>query len=297
MIKRKHDLKGVVVPMVTPFLPSGAIDQKAIKRLVDYLLNAGIQGVFVLGTTGEAASLHPNDRVKVVKMAKEAIGSRAVLYAGISGNCLKEAILAARAYQVLGADVVVAHTPYYYKPSELDLENYFIRLADEISLPLFLYNIPKTTHVNIPLELVEKLCDHPNIVGIKDSSSEAHRMVELLERLKGKKMGVVHCGCGALMGLALKHGAAGLVPSSGNLWPEIYQNMWSAAKEEMWTEVERQQRRSDEVGDLYQRGRSLGESLAFLKVLLEAKGLCGRMVLPPLRTLPVKEGTLCNVHS
>jgi dihydrodipicolinate synthase/N-acetylneuraminate lyase len=296
MINRKKCFRGVVVPMVTPFLSSGAIDEKAIRRLVEHMLKAGTQGVFVLGTTGEAASIHPRDRLKVVKAAKEAIGGRAVLYAGVSGNCLKEAILAARAYQSWGADVVVSHPPFYYKPSDIDLEKYFIGLAEAIELPLMLYNIPKTTHVNIPLELVERLCHHPNIVGIKDSSNEEHRMTDLLKRFKEHKNTVVYCGCSSLMSLALKQGAAGLVPSSGNLWPEIYQSMWLAAMEEKWAEVDRQQRRSDEVGDAYQKGHTLGESLAFLKVLMEAKGLCGRMVLPPLRAVPDKEGAPCNVH-
>jgi 4-hydroxy-tetrahydrodipicolinate synthase len=286
--KKKHC--GVIVPMVSPFTGCGTIDERAVQRIVERLVAARVHGIFVLGTTGEAASITATEKMKLVHATVHAVAGRSQVYTGISSNCLQESVEAAKRYEQMGVHAAVAHPPCYYPPSEKDLEAYFVSLAEAIDLPLLLYNIPKTTHVSLPLALVERLSHHPNVEGIKDSGAEEPHLKELLLRMGGRENFSVLCGCGALFSVALRLGADGVVPSSGNLVPGVYQAMWTAALQGNWEEVVQQNAHSAAAGARYQQGRSLGESLAALKALMAEDGLCGPTVLPPLRTLSVQEG-------
>src|SRR5207247_5515458 len=138
-----------------------------------------------VGTTGEAASIHEPENRKLVVATVKHVAGRATVYAGISGNCFRESLDDAAAYQQAGAKAVVAHMPSYYPLSDADIEAYFLRLADGVPLPLVLYNIPVTTHHSIALDSVEKLRRHPNIVAIKDSSGDRPRLTEMLKRTGG----------------------------------------------------------------------------------------------------------------
>lgn len=277
-----HPYRGVVVPMVTPFTPAGAIDEPAIGRIVDYLIAGGVNA-FPLGTTGESASIHADDKRRVVAATVKHAAGRAMVYAGIASNCFRESVELAGAFKQLGVAAVVAHVPSYYPLGDDEVESYFRRLADSVPLPLVLYNIPATTHHTIALGVVEKLRAHPNIVAIKDSAGDRHRLSELLQRCGGRDGFPVLVGSSVNFTHGLRHGAVGLVPSGGHLVAPQYRQMLEAAMAERWDEVERLQHETDAVCARYLKGRSLGQGLAALKALMEARGLCGRTMLPPLR--------------
>jgi dihydrodipicolinate synthase/N-acetylneuraminate lyase len=279
----KSSYRGVVVPMVSPFTPDGSADAEAVGRIVEHLLAGGVGGVFVLGTTGEAASISAGGKRKLVERTVRSVAGRAAVYAGISGNCLEESVEAARQYQDLGADVVVAHPPSYYPLNDAEIEAYFLRLAERVPLPLVLYNIPATTHLSIGLECVERLSRHEKIVAIKDSAGDRQRVSDLLERLGGRDDFDVLLGSSPLFSHGLKLGAVGIVPSGANLAPREHQEMYESAAGGRWEAVERLQEEINAVTAQYVKGRSLGQSLAMLKALMEQRGLCGRTMLPPLR--------------
>jgi len=281
---------GVVVPMISPFTADGAIDEPAVGRVVEHLLSARVAGIFALGTTGESASIHQDDKRKLVGAMARCVAGRAMTYAGISGNCLREAVEAAGACKQLGAQLAVAHPPFYYPLSDQDIEEYYQKLADACPLPLILYNIPKTTHQSIPVDAIERLSRHANVAGIKDSSGDGPRVAEIIKRCGGREDFSILAGSGPMFGPGLKMGADGIVPSTGNFAPELYQAMYEAAQRGQWDEVERLQEQSLALHARIQSGRLLGESLAALKSLMAAKGLCGPAVLPPLR--PYQDGPL-----
>lgn len=274
--------RGVVVPMVSPFTSQGSIDVAAVRRLVEHLLKASVAGIFPLGTTGEAMSIHRDERQRLVEATAEAVGGRAMVYAGISGNCLRESIEAAEAYARVGVDAVVAHPPFYYPLNDQEIESFFLSLADRSPLPLVLYNIPATTRVTISIDVVKRLSEHENIVALKDSANDPDRLDELLPGLGGRGGFPVLLGSGPQFTHGLKLGGVGLVPSGAHLVGEAYQSMYEAAMAEIWGEVERLQALTDAACAAYLRGRSLGQSLAMLKNLLEERGICGRTMLPPL---------------
>jgi 4-hydroxy-tetrahydrodipicolinate synthase len=138
---------GVIVPLVTPFTAAGEIDEVAAGRIVSHCANGGVH-VFVLGTTGEAASIPTSKRLRLVKASVEAAAGRIKVYAGIGDNCPEHSIAAANEYLRLGADAVVAHLPAYYALKPVEMKAFFELLAAQIRGNLMLYNIPSTTHMS-----------------------------------------------------------------------------------------------------------------------------------------------------
>jgi 4-hydroxy-tetrahydrodipicolinate synthase len=275
--------RGVVVPMITPFTRDGAIDEPAVKRVVDHLIAGGAAGVFPLGTTGESASMPWEQKRRLVEATVKYVADRATVYAGVSSNCLRDSIDMASEFKQLDAQAVVAHMPSYYALNDAEIEWYFVKLADSVPLPLVLYNIPATTHHSIAIDSVVRLMEHPNIAALKDSSGDRPRLTELLKQTGGRDGFPILLGSSPCYSHGLRCGAVGLVPSGAHLVPEKYQAMYEAAISDRWDDVERLQRETDEVCSRYLKGLSMGQGLAVLKALLEARGVCGRTMLPPLR--------------
>ena len=273
--------RGVVVPMISPFTPDHRIDVEAAARVVNHLVAHGVAGVFPLGTTGEAASIPIPEKRRLVAAVVEATAGRAMVYAGIPSNCYRESIEAAVAYEESGADAVVAHLPSYYPLSDAEIQAYLLRLADAVPLPLVLYNIPATTHHSLSFDVIDALRRHPNVVALKDSSGDRQRIEQVLDHL-GDDFPVL-LGSSSLYSVGLRRGAVGVIPSGAHLVPELYQAMVEAAGQKDWDAVDELQVQTDAACAAYLKGRSLGQSLAVLKSLLHAKGLCGRTMLPPLQ--------------
>ncbi|MGD1276433.1 MAG: dihydrodipicolinate synthase family protein [Tepidisphaeraceae bacterium] len=275
----------MIVPMVSPFTQDGRPDAAAVGRLVDRLIAAGVHGIFVLGTTGEGASIARQDQRELVRATVQAVAGRATTYAGISGNCLQESVDAGAAYRDLGIDALVAHPPFYFPIPERDVEKYFEKLAEAVPLPLVLYNIPKTTHVSIPVDAVRRLSGHRNIAGIKDSAGDLPRLEQLMAAVGADSQFKIFVGSSSLCCAGLRLGAHGLVPSTANFAPQPYVQMYDAAMQGRWDEAAALQKQADELSARYQQGRTLGESIAALKAILAQQGICGATVLPPLHAI------------
>lgn len=277
---------GIVVPTVTPFDQSGMVDAAAVQRTIDFLIAAEVDGIFVLGTTGEGPSIEVSEKLRLVEAAVAAANQRLLIYASVSDHSLRQSIQSARDYAKLGVQAIAAHPPWFFPLSSADIERYFLQLADGSPLPLVMYNMPKTTHISIPLEVIERLANHENIVGIKDSDGSDTRMTDLLRLMSNKPNFSILSGSGAVFAHALKNGAHGLVPSTANLHPAPYVAMYRAAMKQQWDEVDRCQAETAALTAVIQQGRSLSDSLASLKAHMASHGLCGPTVLPPLSTIP-----------
>ncbi len=282
-MKDKKHFHGVVVPVTTPFTAEGQIDIPAAERIIRRI-GAGGLGVFVLGTTGETASIPRPERYKLVEAAMRAAEGKFPVYAGIGDNCLSNAVLAADQYLKLGVTAVVAHLPSYYPLTPEEMLNYFTLLHDQVQGPLMVYNIPSTTRMSIPVSVVEQLARLPRFVGFKDSENVPGRMEEVYGKLGKLEDFSLFMGSAVLSMEALKMGFDGLVPSSGNIVPGLWAELDQAARDGDWRQAKALQDRLNEVAALFQRGRTLGQSLAALKAALHAIGLCQPHVLPPLIT-------------
>lgn len=272
---------GIIIPAVTPLTEKLQIDEAAVSRLFALFYQHKISP-FILGTTGESASLPLQLKKDYVLAAGKNKKMGSLLYAGIGSNVLAESIDFASYCSLHAVDVVVATLPSYYGLTEKQMLKYFTTLANSISLPLFIYNIPATTHMSIPLPVIDELSKHKNIVGIKDSERSEERMLRSMELWKDRKDFHYILGWAAKSADALLNGADGLVPSTGNLYPEVYADMIKAFENGDKDKMYAMQQLSDDYGALYQANRTLGESLHALKLLMKEKGLCEEYVMPPL---------------
>lgn len=284
-LKKYH---GVVVPMVTPVKENGTLDTQAVERIIAFFAQAGVSPL-LMGTTGEGNSVSQKDGQLFVETAVKAAQGRITIYAGLTGNCFAEQLAQAEAYTHAGADVIVATLPTYYALTEEQMENYYRTLASSIKGPLMLYNILATTHMSIPVEVIRRLADHPNIVGLKDSERDLERMAQCIEIAKGREDFCYFCGWAAQSAHSLELGGDGIVPSTGNFVPEMFQQLYEAAVKGDMATANRLQDETNEIAKIYQKDRTLGQSLTALKVMMQTKGLCEPWMLMPLTRLSVEE--------
>jgi len=273
--------RGTIVPAITPLNADLTLDVAAVERLFLLFREHGVQP-FILGTTGEAASLPISLKQEYMRVAGRLKKDGDVLYAGISSNCLPDSVEAASFAFDSGVDVVVATLPSYYTLTEGQMLVYFEQLTLQVKGPLIIYNIPATTHHSIPLYIIDKLSHHPNVVGTKDSERSEERLMASLKLWSGRSDFSHFLGWAAKSSVALLGGGDGLVPSTANFAPAVYSDMEKAVERGDAEMVGQLQFLSDDLGDTYQSGHTLGESLAALKSIMENEGLCQRYMMPPL---------------
>ena len=276
--------RGVVVPMVTPVTQYGQLDVEAVKRIIEFFAANNVSPL-LMGTTGEGNSVSQHDERLFVETAVKAAAGRITIYAGLTGNCFAEQVQQAESYMALGADVIVATLPTYYALTKDQMYEYYKTLADCIEGPLMLYNILATTHMSIPVEVIRLLADHPNIVGLKDSERDLERMEQCIEITKTHPDFAYFCGWAAQSAHSLELGGNGIVPSTGNYVPEMFQQLFDAAVSGDMDTAYRLQDETNEIAKIYQKDRTLGQSLAALKVMMQTKGLCEPWMLMPLTRL------------
>ena len=288
--------RGVVVPMVTPVTEKGQLDVEAVGRIINFFADNNVSPL-LMGTTGEGNSVSQADGLLFVKTAVEAREQWSaangqwsmVIYAGLTGNCFAEQLSQAEAYTQAGADVIVATLPTYYALTAEQMYEYYKTLADSITGPLMLYNILATTHMSIPVDVIRRLADHPNIVGLKDSERDLERMAQCIDIAKDRDDFAYFCGWAAQSAHSLELGGNGIVPSTGNYVPAMFSQLFDAAVAGDMQTANRLQDETNAIATIYQKDRTLGQSLAALKVMMQTKGLCAPWMLMPLTRLSAEE--------
>ncbi|HEX9279432.1 MAG TPA: dihydrodipicolinate synthase family protein, partial [Gemmatimonadales bacterium] len=166
---------GVLAPITTPFDPvSGDVKPGALRQNITRLLEAGLDGIVVAGSTGEAPLLDADEQRRLVACARDAVPRDRRLFAGTGAESTREAVARSRAAAAAGADAVLVRPPGYFAAAltEAALVAYYRGIADACPVPVLVYNIPKYTHVAIAPAVLEQLAAHPNIAGVKDSSGD-----------------------------------------------------------------------------------------------------------------------------
>lgn len=283
-MRKVNKYHGVVVPMATPVTKGGDIDTVAVERIVSNFVEHGVSPL-IMGTTGEGNSVSVAQGIAMISAAANVAKGKVTIYAGLAGNCIVEQKAAAAQFVAAGADVIAATLPCYYALTPEQMYDYYKDMADELTVPLMLYNITITTHMSIPLDIIERLSRHPNIVGLKDSENNVPRLEEALKLFGGRDDFAYFCGCAANSAVALKNGADGIVPSVGNYLPEAYQALYEAGIAGDMAMAEKYQQMTIEIGKVNTEGLTLGQSLAGLKVIMNMYGLCETYMLPPLSEL------------
>jgi 4-hydroxy-tetrahydrodipicolinate synthase len=164
----------VLTAMVTPFGPDGSLDCAAAARLAAHLVDAGCDGLVVSGTTGESPTTTDDEKLALLRTVLEAVGDRARIIAGASTYDTAHSVALAEACEAAGAHGLLLVTPYYSKPPQAGLLAHFTAIADAVSLPILLYDIPPRSVVPIEFDTIRALSAHPNIVGVKDAKGDLH---------------------------------------------------------------------------------------------------------------------------
>lgn len=173
-------LWGCGTALVTPFRPDGSVDVEALRKLVEWQVEEGIDFLVPCGSTGEAATLTPAERELVVGTVVDTAAGRIPVMAGATHNDTRQAVEEARRMSALGVSWLLSATPYYNKPTPEGLYRHFVAVAEAASVPVCLYNVPGRTAVNMKPETVLRLAAHPNIAGIKESSGDLAQVQHLL---------------------------------------------------------------------------------------------------------------------
>ena len=209
-------LNGIITAMVTPFESSGNIDIKATEILIEKLIANGVQGIFVLGTNGEFHVIENDMKIKFAKKVVEIVANRVPVYAGAGGNSTDEVIKLGKQMIAVGVDALSVITPYFVSLKENELYNHYKMIAENLAIPIVLYNIPKNTGINLSFELVSKLSKISNIIGIKDSSGDINNIAGYIDNTSRDEFSVLS-GSDSLILKALKIGATGAISATSNL--------------------------------------------------------------------------------
>ena len=214
---KKTIFQGMATAMVTPMDAQGAIDYEAMGRFIDWQIDSGINALVVMGTTGENATIEPEDQTRVIRFAVERTAGRIPVIAGTGTNNTEHVLRNTREACRVGADAVLVVTPYYNKATQNGLIKHFYTVADASTVPVIVYNVPGRTGVNIQPKTLAALAEHPNIVGIKEASGNMAQMVEMAA-LCGDKVDI-YSGEDALTVPMMAMGAKGTISVLSNVVP------------------------------------------------------------------------------
>ncbi len=287
-----NKIKGIIPPMVTPLLDAGTIDYEGTSRIIDRMIDAGVAGIFVLGTTGESQSLPARLRYEFVELAAKCIAGRVPLLVGITETSLEDSLSLAEHARKNGATGVVAAAPYYFPANQKELIDWYKALADSSPLPVYLYNMPSKVKVFLNVPTVKELSKHPNIVGVKDSSGNQSYFQSLLYHFSGTEF-AVYMGPEEQTAAAVLSGADGGVNGGANLFPELFVQMYKAASTGNVEECQALQHKIMFLSDsLY--GLDPGSDASFVKAIkcaLHLKGICSGYLPLPYKAF---EGEQCE---
>lgn len=217
---------GSMVAIVTPMRADGALDFEALARLVEFHIENGTQAIIAVGTTGESATLDFEEHTQVVRWVVEQVKGRIPVIAGTGANSTTEALHLTQQSRDAGADACLLVTPYYNKPTQEGLYRHYMLIADRVAIPQILYNVPGRTACDLKPETVERLADHPNIVGIKEAST-LERIQELVRRCGGRMD--VYSGDDGIAAEAILSGAQGVISVTANVAPRAMHELCAAA--------------------------------------------------------------------
>ena len=222
---------GVGTALVTPFL-DGEIDYESLSGLIEYQIKGGADAIIIGGTTGEAATLSDEERYRLVEFAASKIDGRTRLVFGTGTNDTRAAIRHTKYAERVGCDGVLLVTPYYNKGTEDGVEKHYLKIAETADLPIILYNVPSRTGVNLGINLLTRLAEHQNIVGIKEASDSADRLVSLAALSDFLDL---YAGNDSQIYTTLSLGGKGVISVMSNLLPsatrEICKSFFSGEKE------------------------------------------------------------------
>lgn len=234
---------GVIPPLLTPRTADGAVDHESLKKLIDHLIDGGVDGIFALGSSSEVLYLTNTEREEVLATCVEAIAGRTQLIVGINDMTTERVIDEARRLLAIGGDAIVVTSQFYAIDNVFEEERHFRAIAAAVNVPVFAYDVPVRTKQKLPVQLLAKLAREGVITGVKDSSGDDISFRQLILATEGVEGFSVFTGHEVVCDGAMLSGAAGLVPGLANVDPAGYKRLYEAARAGNWQAAKEEQDR------------------------------------------------------
>jgi len=280
-------LRGIVTPLVTPleepYRAEPSLDVLALERLIEHVIAGGVNGLFLLGTTGEFTSLGRELRQEIIRRASTQANGRVPVLANISDTAVSESLRLAETAEESGADALVLAPPFYFQNSQEDLFRYIENIAARVALPVFLYNIPHLTKNSFDPETVRRASDLPGVVGLKDSTHDPAYLDQVLAVMKDRPGFSILIGPEEMLEDSMRRGAIGGVCGGSNLLPRLFVSLYGAIESgDTLLAAELQEKVVRMGAMLYRTGFAGTSYLRGIKAALSLAGICRATPAPPV---------------
>lgn len=280
---------GVIPPVITPLDLAGNLDVEGLERLLEHMIAGGVNGLFVLGSTGEGPAVGLECQRQMILESCRIARHRLPVLVGVSGDALAGAVELAKVAAEANADAVVSAPPCYFNCGMPEVVDYFNTLCRHATLPVLVYNMPAMTKVNITPETVIKLAQNPQIAGYKDSSGNMVELHAVLQALSARPDFSIFVGPEELLAEAVIFGADGGIPGGANLNPALYVAMYRAAAAGDLPRVRKLQTLVYLQRKLYQQGRYQSSMIKGVKSALSLSGICRDVMSQPFHHFEAAE--------
>jgi len=288
----KHPLswRGIVPPLVTPLTETGKFDARSFSTLIERVIEGGVHGLFLLGTTGEFCSLSTETRKQVVSEGCRAAAKRVPVVVNVSDTSFEESLKLARHAAGAGATAVAICPPYYFSVTQEDLLRYTQKFAEASDLPVFLYNIPQNAHVEFEADTVRRLADVPNVAGLKNSNGSVEYTSQVSQVKARRPEFSLLVGTEEIMMTAMEAGADGSVCGGANMFPALYVKLFDAMENKQLSQAKELQGLIARIAkEIYSVGPANTSYFRGLKGALAQLGVCGESLAEPLTVFNSEE--------
>jgi 4-hydroxy-tetrahydrodipicolinate synthase len=275
-------LKGIIPPMITPLHDNRTLDVKGLEKLIEHILAGGVNGLFILGTTGESPSLSYSLRYELVERVCMQVNKRVPVLVGITDTAFDESLNLAEKAAKNSADALVLAPPYYFASAQPELLEYLSHLSKRLPLPVFLYNMPVHTKVMIEPGSVAAAADFPNIIGIKDSSANLVYLSRVQHALRNKPEFSLLIGPEEITPHFVLMGGHGGVNGGANMFPRLYVDLYKAAANKDFDRLLPLHKKVLQISEtIYGVGKFGSSLLKGIKCTLSIMGICDDFLAEP----------------
>ena len=277
----KLPLSGIIPPIVTPLISNTELDVQGLKNLINHILDGGVHGVFILGTTGEATNLDYNLRKEFINLTCGFVNKKVPVVVGITDTCMQGSLEIAHAAKNAGADALVISSPYYLPISQNEFIYYLEELVPRLPLPFMMYNMPGCTKMHMSLNTVRK-AKELGAIGIKDSSGNLPYLLSLIEEFKDSPEFAVIAGSEIFIPETIKAGGHGAVAGGANIFPSLLVELYDACVNHDTEKIDLLRQKLVEIEEkIYNVGAHSSKYIKTIKSALSAMGICNDFVAMP----------------
>jgi len=271
--------RGIIPAMVTPFDRQGKVSEDSLRKLIDYLMEGGVHGLFPVGSQGEFYALEKEEKKKIMEIVLDHVKGKVPVYAGTGTITTKETITLTKMAEDMGVDAASIITPFFISPTQNELYEHYLAIAKSTSLPILLYNNPGRSGVNLSADLVVRLSKVDNIVGIKDSSGDMSLTAEYIRRTSNDFS--VLAGRDTLIYGTLSYGGKGAIAATANVAPKLVVEIYQAY---VRGDIEQARKAQAELAPL-RLAFNLGSFPVVIKDALELMGIKAGTTRAPVKSL------------